>query len=163
MSGSNIQPPVSESDIRKYEEGWTREMQVYWRERLLRLKVWNTGNLYRSFEGRMQRAGDTSLIEHRFAAYGIYVALGTGNGYKKGNSGKDDENGLQFMRGGKYNKGKGHRQKRDWFNKKYYASIMRLGEVEAAFYGQAYQGLIAEALNDVFAGHAEKHIVDKRK
>lgn len=117
MSGSNIQPPVAESDIRKYEEGWTREMQVYWRERLLRLKVWNTGNLYRSIEGRMQRAGDTSLIEHRFAAYGIYVALGTGNGYKKGNSGKDDENGLQFMRGGKYNKGKGHRQKRDWFNK----------------------------------------------
>ena len=39
---------------------------------------------------------------------------------------------------------------------------MRLGEVEAAFYGEAYQGLLAEALNDVFAGHAEKHIVDKR-
>lgn len=163
MSGSNIQPPVTEADIRKYEEGWTREMQVYWRERLLRLKIYNTGHLYNSIDGRMQRSGDTSLIEHRFAAYGIYVALGTGNGYRKGNSGKDDENGLQFLRGGKYNKGKGHRQKRDWFNKKYYASIMRLGEVEAAFYGKEYQGLLAEALNDVFAGNAEKHIVDKRK
>jgi hypothetical protein len=34
---------------------------------------------------------------------------------------------------------------------------MRLGEVEAAFYGREYQGLIAEALNDVFQGKAERH------
>ena len=160
MSGSNIEPPVKQEDINKYEEGWTREMMKYWRERLMSLNIYRTGNLYRSITGNIHR-GEPTLIEHRFAYYGIYVALGTGNGYRKGNSGKDDENGLQFLRGGKWNKGKGHREKRDWFNKKYYASIMRLGEVEAAFYGQAYQGLMADALEDIFNGDVTKHFTTK--
>ena len=150
MSGTNIEPPVKEEDIIKYEEGWTREMQTYWRERLLRLKIYDTGRLYGSISGRMQRAGKTSVLEHRFAYYGIYVALGVGKGYKRGNGGD-----LVFLKDWKTNKK--HRQKRDWFIKKYYASIMRLGEVEAAFYGREYQGLIAEALNDVFQGKAERH------
>jgi len=82
--------------------------------------------------------------------YGIYVAAGTGNGYRRGNSGKDDENGLQFLRGKKWNKGKGHRQRRDWFMKKYLYSIHRLNDFEAQFYGDAYQGLISDALAAMF-------------
>ena len=125
-------------------------MQVYWRERLMKLRVYDTGNLYRSITGTV-RHGNPTLIEHRFAYYGIYVALGTGNGYKRGNGGD-----LKFL---KFEDPKHpHREKRDWFNKKYYSSVMRLGEVEAAFYGDAYQGLIADALTDIFKGKAERHI-----
>ena len=76
MNGTNsIQPPVSENDLRKYEEGWTREMSAYWRERMLKLGIYDTGALYRSVAGTIK----SQTIEHRFLQYGIYVAAGVGN------------------------------------------------------------------------------------
>ena len=37
--------------------------------------------------------------------------------------------------------------RRDWFSAKYYASIMKLNEHEADFYGDTYNGLMASALS----------------
>jgi len=140
MNGTNsIQPPVSENDLRKYEEGWTREMSAYWRERMLKLGIYDTGALYRSVAGTIK----SQTIEHRFLQYGIYVAAGVGNGYKRNNGGD-----LKFLKDWKTNKK--HRKKRDWFARKYYSSVMRLAEFEASYYGQAYNGLIATALQDIF-------------
>ena len=140
MNGTNsMQPPVKDSDLRKYEEGWTREMSVYWRERMLKLGVYDTGALYRSVTG--VHKGDT--IEHRFLEYGINVAAGVDIRYKKNNGGD-----LDFLKGG--NGKNKQRKKRDWFSRKYYSSVMRLSEFEASYYGQAYNGLIATALQDIF-------------
>ena len=50
-----------------------------------------------------------------------------------------------------------HRQRRDWFARKYFSSIMRPGEFEAAFYGQAFNGLMSKALQDFFEGKASDH------
>lgn len=45
----------------------------------------------------------------------------------------------------------GHpREKRDWFFRKYYSSRMVLNEIEFAAYGQAYQGMIAMACDELF-------------
>lgn len=45
----------------------------------------------------------------------------------------------------------GHpREKRDWFFRKYYASRMVLNEMEAAAYGQAYQGMMTQAFDALF-------------
>ena len=45
----------------------------------------------------------------------------------------------------------GHpREKRDWFFRKYYASRMVLNEIEAAAYGQAYQGMLTQAVDGLF-------------
>ena len=45
----------------------------------------------------------------------------------------------------------GHpREKRDWFFRKYYASRMVLNEMEAAAYGQAYQGMLTQAIDGLF-------------
>lgn len=45
----------------------------------------------------------------------------------------------------------GHpREKRDWFFRKYYASRMVLNEMEAAAYGQAYQGMLTQAIDSLF-------------
>lgn len=45
----------------------------------------------------------------------------------------------------------GHpREKRDWFFRKYYASRMVLNEMEAAAYGQAYQGMLTQAFDALF-------------
>lgn len=130
--------------LKKYEEGWTREMMTYWKERILRMKVYDKGGLYRSFQGTVQRGAVTTL-QHRFYLYGIYVAAGVGNGYRRGNGGD-----LEFLKDWKTNNH--HRQKRDWFSMKYYSSVMKLGEFEAAYYGKAYNGLMASALSDMFGG-----------
>lgn len=42
------------------------------------------------------------------------------------------------------------RNQRDWFFRKYYSSRMVLNEMEAAAYGQAYQGMIAYAADELF-------------
>lgn len=137
--------------LEKYEQGWTREMMTYWRERLLRLRVYDTGTLYRSLAGTV-RQGPQTTIEHRFLYYGIYVAAGVGRGYKRGNGGD-----LAFLKDWKTNQR--HRQKRDWWARKYFSSLMRLGETEAAFYGEAYSGLMAGALHDALGGNASRHFV----
>ena len=126
-------------------------MVKFWQEKMMKLfpPVYDTGQLYHSLNGVLHD-GDITTIEHQFVAYGLYVASGTGRRYTRGNSGKDDENGLQFLRGKKWNKGKGHRQRRDWFAKKYLYSIHRLNDFEAQFYGDAYQGLISDALAAMF-------------
>ena len=152
MSGKNssVQPPVGRQDIERYEQGWTREMMTYWRERILKLQIYHTGALYKSLTGTLH-PGSPTTIEHRFLYYGVYVASGVGNGYRRGNGGD-----LAFLQDWKTNRDK-HRQKRDWFARKYFSSIMRLGEFEAAFYGQSFNGLMSEALQDVFDGKASLH------
>lgn len=51
--------------------------------------------------------------------------------------------------GGRVAGGKPH-EKRDWFFRKYYASRMVLNEIEAAAYGQAYQGMLTQAVDGLF-------------
>lgn len=51
--------------------------------------------------------------------------------------------------GGREAGGQPHR-KRDWFFRKYYSSRMVLNEMEAAAYGQAYQGMLTEAFDALF-------------
>lgn len=41
------------------------------------------------------------------------------------------------------------RAKRDWFFRKYYSSRMVLNEMEAAAYGQAYQGMLVQAVDSL--------------
>lgn len=141
----------SEKEREEWIRGWADNMIKFWQERMMAFSppVYDTGTLYSDMK-RSLTMGMNSLIEHRFREYGIYVAAGTGNGYKHGNSGADDEKGLQFMRGKKWNKGVGHRKARDWFSKKYLYSIHRLNDHEAQYFGEAYQGLLADALSAMF-------------
>lgn len=169
------------SELEKFEQGWTKEMITYWRERLLKVRAYNTGALYKSFTGSIH--GNT--IEHKFLLYGIYVAAGVGREFGKGytdslgrtyessrgGEGTLNDGQLPFLLPGGYKYRMDHglnkkkkvgpawggevaggkpRQKRDWFSKKYYSSIMVLGEVEASFYGEAYMGLVADALDDMY-------------
>lgn len=151
MATSGLRGNRTDQDREQYEQRWTDFMIKFWQEKMMQFSppVYDTGTLHNTLQGVLH-PGNPTTIEHRFREYGIYVANGTGWGYRKGNSGKDDENGLQFMRGGKYNKGRGHRQRRDWFARKYRYSIHRLNDYEASFYGEAYQGLLSDALAAMF-------------
>jgi hypothetical protein len=137
----------NEEELIKFEKGWCDFMVDIWHDRQMQLRIKDTGNLISSVQGEIQ-SGATRIITHKFLEYGIYVAAGVGNGYRHGNSGKDDENGLQFLK--KDKKGK-HRKRRDWFNRKYFYSMKRLNEKEAEFYGEAYQGMLSTALDELFS------------
>ena len=93
----------------------------------------------------MVHPGPVTTIEHHFLEYGIYVARGVGNGYRHGNGGD-----LFFLKDWKTNPH--HRQKRDWFAKKYMYSLHRLNEFEQAFYGTAYNGMVSSFLWQLFGG-----------
>lgn len=147
MSSQNgLKPNMTDAEHQKWLEGWSEFMVKMWRERMMQFAppVYDTGALSRSVQGVIH-PGPVTSIEHRFLEYGIYVARGVGNGYRHNNGGD-----LAFLKDWKSNPH--HRQKRDWFSKKYMYSLHRLNELEAAYYGTTYNGLVSSFLRQLFTG-----------
>lgn len=147
MSSQNgLKPNMTEAEHQKWLEGWSEFMVKMWRERMMQFAppVYDTGALSRSVQGVIH-PGPVTSIEHRFLEYGIYVARGVGNGYRHNNGGD-----LAFLKDWKSNPH--HRQKRDWFSKKYMYSLHRLNEFEAVYYGTTYNGLVSSFLRQLFNG-----------
>lgn len=138
------------SDLAAYEKAWTNKMVQIWEEKLLMLGVWGTGALVHSLTGNVN--GD--LLTFKFMQYGVYVDTGVGYGYA-GHGGNieflDDayrfEHNLDVPRkvgpawGGGYTSGK-PRQKRPWFNKKFFASTMKMKADLANIVGDAFNGIV---------------------
>lgn len=147
-----IRRPVTEQDVRQWEQGWAEMMVTIWRENIMRLGIVDTGRLHDRMSHRVTDTAGQVTIVHQFMLYGIYVARGVGKGYRRGNSGKDDENGLRFL-GKDYRKehrlGKA-RQKRDWFTGRYLSSITVLARVERDLYGEAFMGNLSNVVQAMF-------------
>lgn len=145
-SQSGLKPRMSDAEHEQWLRGWSDFMVKMWREKMLQFAppVYDTGALSRSVQG-MVHLGPVTTIEHHFLEYGIYVARGVGNGYRHGNGGD-----LSFLKDWKTNPH--HRQKRDWFAKKYMYSLHRLNEFEQAFYGTTYNGMVSSFLWQLFGG-----------
>lgn len=145
-SQTGLKPNITDAEHQKWLEGWSEFMVKMWRERMMQFAppVYDTGALSRSVQGVIH-PGPVTSIEHRFLEYGIYVARGVGNGYRHNNGGD-----LAFLKDWKSNPH--HRQKRDWFSKKYMYSLHRLNEFEAAYYGTTYNGLVSSFLRQLFTG-----------
>lgn len=145
-SQTGLKPNMTDAEHQKWLEGWSEFMVKMWRERMMQFAppVYDTGALSRSVQGVIH-PGPVTSIEHRFLEYGIYVARGIGNGYRHNNGGD-----LAFLKDWKTNPR--HRQKRDWFSKKYMYSLHRLNEFEAAYYGTTYNGLVSSFLRQLFTG-----------
>lgn len=132
---------MTHEQLRKFEQGWADMMVDILHDRISMLRIVDTGSLYRSV--RKRKVTDRT-IEHQFLEYGIYVANGVGNGYKKGNGGYLEILDKEYRR---EHGMKSQRRKRDWFFKKYYYSMYRLNEKEAEMYGEGYQGLMRELIS----------------
>lgn len=145
-SQTGLKPNMTDAEHQKWLEGWSEFMVKMWRERMMQFAppVYDTGALSRSVQGIIH-PGPVTSIEHRFLEYGIYVARGVGNGYRHNNGGD-----LAFLKDWKSNPH--HRQKRDWFSKKYMYSLHRLNEFEVAYYGTTYNGLVSSFLRQLFTG-----------
>lgn len=125
----------SVEERRKFVEAWNSTMIDIWQERINKLKVIDTGSLWRSpvslpvlADGRFF---DISLSQ-TFLEYGIWQDLGTGRNVAIGNTHKKDMDDWENKR-----------ERRRWFSTAYYSSTMKLRDVMADSLGKEFVGLFA--------------------
>lgn len=154
-------------DVDKYVDEWTRVQLLIWQEKIERMGVVRSGALHQSFRDSIKRvssgAGATT-ITMKFLKYGIYQALGVGNGYRHNNGGdlqilnKDyrKDNGLNKSRQAgpmpgysKYMTSGKPRKKRDWYSKKLFMSTMAMVEDLGRILGEEAAHVICDQLTDI--------------
>ena len=126
-------------DIRQYSAAWYDKMVQIWQDRLLTMGVRDTGALLSSVHGAgysLTEAGGT--ISFQFLQYGIYVDLGTGNGYTRGNGGELEILNPTYRY--EHHLGK-QRERRPWFTRSWYISTQVLKEHLATIIGEGFAGL----------------------
>lgn len=149
-------------DIERYVEAWTPEQIMIWQEQLERLGVIRSGRLHQSLQGAVSRAEmGVWTIRLKFFLYGIYQAMGVGNGYTHGNGGdlmilnKDyrEAHGMNKPRPagpvpgyGKYQTSGHPRERRDWYERKLYMSRMAMIEDLARILKEMTTAVICEEL-----------------
>lgn len=142
-------------------DNWAKMMVQIWQDKLKYWAIKDTGALMKSFTESVTHDGLSANIIMRFLSYGIYQAYGVGKGYSHNNGGDLPFLGAAYRRehrldeprkvgpawGGYYTSGE-PRERRDWFNPKLYASLMRMKETMAHMVGEEAAAVICEALED---------------
>ncbi len=123
----------------KFVFAFNRTMITIWCEQITLLNVIDTGRLLRSLKALPVRA-DGRFIEiglsQSFLEYGLWQNFGTGKEIPRGNSGDI----------GRERK----RQKKLWFSRKYYASVMNLRDFLADNIAHEFVGIVARSLDDKY-------------
>ena len=123
----------------KFVFAFNRTMITIWCEQITLLNVIATGRLLRSLKALPVRA-DGRFIEiglsQSFLEYGLWQNFGTGKEIPRGNSGDI----------GRERK----RQKKPWFSRKYYASVMNLRDFLADNIAHEFVGIVARSLDDKY-------------
>ena len=107
-----------------------------WKEQITLLGVIDTGRLLLSpVSIGMSANGKFSevLLSQAFLEYGLYQDYGTGGEVPRGNSG---DLGREKKR-----------QRRRWFSRKYYASVMNIKEFMAESLGKEFLGVVSSAFS----------------
>ena len=117
----------------KYILAFNATMLEIWKERITLLEVIDTGLLLRS-PLSLSVKGDGRFFEvtlsQAFLEYGLWQDYGVGRETPRGNSGDIGRRKV--------------RQRRPWFSKKYYASVLNLRDFLGENIGQEFQGVIAD-------------------
>lgn len=149
-------------DSDAYIREWAKMLVTMWQERIEMLGVVHTGQLHQSIAEAVKELDGGHNITMKFKRYGIYQALGVGNGYTRGNGGDlkildsayREEHGLDRRRrvgpkpGGYLTSGE-PRKGRDWISRKLFLSVMNLREDLARIVGQEAAMVVADALTDL--------------
>ena len=128
------------ADLKTYSKAWYDKMVTIWRDRIDAMDILVTGALRGSVAGKcfaMEELG--GQMAFKFLQYGIYVDLGTGKGYKRGNGGDLEFLGKDYRK--QHNLGKA-RKKRPWFSKSWYISTQVIKDVYARFVGDKFVGIM---------------------
>ena len=126
----------------KYVAAFNDTMIKIWKEQITLLGVIDTGRLLRS-PIAIGLSADSKcsqiMLSQAFIEYGLWQDYGTGGEVPRGNSGD-----------------LGHakkRQRRRWFSRKYYASVMNIKEFMADSLGQEFMGVISSAFHEKYTAH----------
>lgn len=132
----------AQKEREKYIKAWNETMLRIWQERITLLDVIDTGNLLASPVALPVRA-DGRFVEvtlsQEFLEYGLWQDYGVGRETPRGNSGDIGRAKV--------------RQRRPWFSKRYYASVLNLRDFFGNNLGREFQGIMAdtfERLNKLY-------------
>ena len=132
----------AQEEREKYVKAWNETMLRIWQERITLLEVIDTGRLLASPVAMPVRA-DGRFVEvtlsQEFLEYGLWQDYGVGRETPRGNSGDIGRAKV--------------RQRRPWFSKRYYASVLNLRDFFGDNLGREFQGIMAdtfERLNKLY-------------
>lgn len=138
MNG-NEQELAAFKEREKFVSAFNETMLKIWKEQMTLLDVIDTGALLASPKSLPIRA-DGQFIElglsQSFLEYGIWQNFGTGKETPRGNKG---DMGRKKVR-----------QKKPWFSRKYYASVMNLRDFLADNMAREFVGVVAQSLDDKY-------------
>ena len=139
MSETNLSEDRALEERRKWVTAFNDTMLRIWQEQITLLDVIDTGALLASpkalplrADGRFMEVG----LSQTFLEYGLWQDYGTGRETPRGNSGD-------------LGRAK-RRQRRRWFSRKYYASVMNLKEFLESNIGAEFCGVMSSALSKDF-------------
>ncbi|MDE6317211.1 MAG: hypothetical protein K2L73_02290 [Muribaculaceae bacterium] len=125
----------------KFVEAWNKTMIDIWTERISKLKVFDTGTLWRSPVKLPVRADgrfyDITLTQS-FLEYGIWQDIGVG---RELHHGEYERNQNHIEKHGR------KREPRPWFSTKYYSSVMNLRDFMADSLGDEFKSMFCAALD----------------
>ena len=124
----------AQEEREKYVMAFNDTMIKIWQEQITLLDVIDTRSLLRSPIALPVRADGRFFevaLSQAFLEYGLWQDYGTGKETPRGNSGDI----------GREKK----RQRRRWFSKKYYSSVMNIRDFFADNLGREFQGIISDA------------------
>ena len=137
MNGnSHITEQQAQKEREKFVTAFNDTMIKIWQEQITLLGVIDTGALLASPKGIAMRADGRFFevsLSQAFLEYGLWQDYGTGRETPRGNSGDIGRAKV--------------RQRRKWFSRKYYASVMNIKEFYETNIGKAFTGIISNALN----------------
>ena len=142
MNGNSyITEQQAQKEREKFVTAFNDTMVKIWQEQITLLDVIDTGALLASPKSVAIRADGRFFevsLSQAFLEYGLWQDYGTGRETPRGNSGDIGRTKV--------------RQRRKWFSRKYYASVMNIKEFYETNIGKAFTGTLMR-LNHSYGNH----------
>lgn len=138
MNGNNITEQQAQKEREKFVSAFNDTMIKIWQEQITLLGVIDTGALLASPKAIAMRADGRFFevsLSQAFLEYGLWQDYGTGRETPRGNSGDIGRTKV--------------RQRRKWFSRKYYASVMNIKEFYEDNIGRSFTGIISDFAKSV--------------
>ena len=138
MNGNNITEQQAFQERQKFVNAFNDTMLKIWQEQITLLGVIDTGALLASPKAIAMRADGRFFevsLSQAFLEYGLWQDYGTGRETPRGNSGDIGRAKV--------------RQRRKWFSRKYYASVMNLKEFYEDNIGRSFTGILSDFARNV--------------
>ena len=138
MNGnSHITEQQAQKEREKFVTAFNDTMVKIWQEQITLLGVIDTGALLASPKAIAMRADGRFFevsLSQAFLEYGLWQDYGTGRETPRGNSGDIGRTKV--------------RQRRKWFSRKYYASVMNIKEFYEDNIGKSFTGILMKLGHD---------------